>query len=160
LRGEVLNVLDRPADAVVAQRDLAVESARVGELDVVGIVRVSLELAYVVQQRAGHRHVTVDACEGGAYRADRLGYSQAMLKQAVSMATAIVPARSSQPVVGTELRALGEDPLQQELQVRLSNRVEKLADFSFHLLDLTGWTVVQIRGLEAAGLGHLETAQI
>ena len=61
LRRKAVDVLDRAADAVVAERDLAVQAAGVGEVDVLGLVRVGLELADVVQQRAGDRDVAVDA---------------------------------------------------------------------------------------------------
>src|ERR1019366_6259054 len=66
LGGEPLDVLDRAPYAVVAERDLAVQAPGVREVDVARIVRIGLELADVVQQCAGHRHVAIDPREGGA----------------------------------------------------------------------------------------------
>ena len=42
LRREALDLLDRAADAVVAERDLAVQAARVGQVDVLLAVRLSV----------------------------------------------------------------------------------------------------------------------
>ena len=61
LRREALDVLDHATDAVVAEGDLPVQPAGVGEIDVLRIVGVGLELADVVQQRTGHGDVAVDA---------------------------------------------------------------------------------------------------
>src|SRR3712207_7356108 len=58
--GKALDLLDLATHAVVAERDLALQAAAVGEVDRGGGVRgVGLELADVVQQRAGHRDVAV-----------------------------------------------------------------------------------------------------
>ena len=51
--------------AVVAERDLALELAEVGHVDRRRVGRVGLELADVVQQRAGDGDVAVDARERG-----------------------------------------------------------------------------------------------
>src|SRR5204863_9604463 len=63
-RGKAVDVLDDAADTVVAQRDLAVQPAGVGELDAVSLERIGLELADVVQEGAGHGDVAVDPLEG------------------------------------------------------------------------------------------------
>ncbi len=76
LRREAVDLLDHAADAVVAERDLALQPPGVGQVDDLlpsASVGVGLELADVVQQRAGDRHVAVDGTEGGADRAHRLG---------------------------------------------------------------------------------------
>ena len=53
LRGEAVEPLDRPADPVVAEHDLPLQAALVGHRDRAGSELVGLELADVVQQRAG-----------------------------------------------------------------------------------------------------------
>ena len=55
--------LDRAAHAVVAERDLALELAGVGQVGAAVLAGVGLELADVVQQRAADREVAVDAVE-------------------------------------------------------------------------------------------------
>ena len=67
---EAGEVLDRAADPVVAERDLALELAEVGHVDGQRVGRVGVELADVVQQRAGDRDVAVDARERGRDRRD------------------------------------------------------------------------------------------
>ena len=99
-RGEALDVLDLAADAVVAERDLAVQAAEVGELDALcSLAAVGLELADVVQQRPRDRHVAVDAREGGADRADRLGDAEAVLEQPVPVGLVVVLGGRRQAVV-------------------------------------------------------------
>ncbi len=88
--GKPLDLLDRRAHAVVAERDLALQASGVGEVDRAGVVGVGLELADVVQQRAGDRHVAVDPGEGRAGRADRLGDAQAVLEQPVRIGLVVV----------------------------------------------------------------------
>ena len=83
-------VLDRAAHAVVAQRDLALELAGVGQVDRRRLHRVGLELADVVQQRAGDRDVAVDAGERGADRADRLRDRERVLEQPVAVGLVVV----------------------------------------------------------------------
>ena len=60
---EARDALDLRAHDVVAERDLAEQLAVVGEVDRERVARVGLDLADVVDQRAGHRHVAVDARE-------------------------------------------------------------------------------------------------
>src|SRR4051812_45093094 len=64
-RREPWNLLDLTTDEVVAEWDLALEPSRVGELDGAALGGVGLDLANVVQQRAGDRDVALDAGEGG-----------------------------------------------------------------------------------------------
>ena len=58
-----------------------------------GLIGVGLELADVVQQRAGDRHIAVDAGERGADRAHRLGHTEAVLEQAVAVCLVVVLGR-------------------------------------------------------------------
>ena len=69
-------------DPVVAERDLALELAEVGEVDGQRVARVGVELADVVQQRAGDRHVAVDARERGGDDADGLARRRASARAA------------------------------------------------------------------------------
>ena len=92
-RREAVDLLDRAADAVVAERDLALQAARVGQVDVLRVVGVGLELADVVQQRARDRDVAVDARERRADRADRLRDAEAVLEQAVAVGLVVVLGR-------------------------------------------------------------------
>ena len=78
------------AHAVVAERDLAQQLAGVGELDGLAGPGVGLDLADVVQQRAGDGHVAVDAGEGGGQRAHALGHRQAVLEQPVAVGLVVV----------------------------------------------------------------------
>ena len=156
--GEAVDVLDQATDAVVAERDLAVQPAGVGEVDVLRIVRVGLELADVVQQRAGDRDVAVDARERGADRADRLGDAEAVLEQAVGVGLVVVLGGRRRAVARPQLGVLAEHALQQDPQVRLLDRGEQLADLGFHLLDPARRAVEQVlarRSSRAGGLaGH------
>ena len=52
---EALDLLDLAADLVVAERDLGLQAARVGQVDRQRVVVVGLGLADVVQERAGDR---------------------------------------------------------------------------------------------------------
>ena len=52
--------LDLAANAVVAERDLALELARVGQVGAAVLAGVGLELADVVQQRAADGEVAID----------------------------------------------------------------------------------------------------
>ena len=91
--GEALDLLDLAAHPVVAERDLAEQLAGVGQLDRAVAGSVGLDLADVVQQRAGDRHVAVDAREGGGQRAHALGHRQAVLEQPVPVGLVVVLGR-------------------------------------------------------------------
>ena len=80
---EAVDRLDRAADQVVAERDLAEQPAGVGEVDRQRIVVVGLGLADVVQQRPGDRDVAVDPGEGAGRGADRLGDRDRVVEQPV-----------------------------------------------------------------------------
>ena len=83
--GKPGQVLDQPAHAVVAERDLALELAQVGHVDRQRVGRVGVELADVVQQRAGDRDVAIHAAERGGDRRHRLRDRQAVLEQPVAV---------------------------------------------------------------------------
>ena len=83
---------------------------------------IGLELADVVQERPGDRHIAVDAAEGGADRAHRLGDPETVLEQAVAVCLVVVLGRRRHPVAGPQLRVLAEHALQQDPQVRLLDR--------------------------------------
>ena len=153
LHGEALDLLDRAADAVVAERDLALQAAGVGQVDIARILGVGLELADVMQQRAGDRHVAVDAREGGADRAHRLGYAEAVLEQTVAVGLVIVLRRRRHAVAGPQLRAFAEHTLEQDPQVRLLDRGEQLAHLFLHLLGPARGAVEQGFGGITAGEG-------
>src|SRR3712207_7535822 len=72
-RSEAGQVLDRPAHAVVAERDLPVQAPEGGHVDGQRVVHVGVELADVVQQRAGH----------GDRKSTRLNSSHANISYAV-----------------------------------------------------------------------------
>ena len=105
---EAGDLLDLAPDDVVAERDLALELAGVGEVDRVALHRVRLDLADVVQQRAGDRDVAVEPGEGGGHRADALGDRQAVLEQPVAVGLVVVLGRRPDapalpdPAVGRE----------------------------------------------------------
>ena len=83
------------------------------------LVGVGLELADVVQQRAGDRDVAVDARERGADRAHRLGDAEAVLEQPVSVGLVVVLGGGRDAVAAHSSRALAEHALEQRAQVRL-----------------------------------------
>src|SRR5580704_12999275 len=61
IRRKAVQPLDRAAHTVIAERDLAVQAAGVRHRDPAGAELVGLELADVVEQRAGDRDIAVDA---------------------------------------------------------------------------------------------------
>ena len=119
--------LDRAAHAVVAERDLALEPPGVGEVDRGRVGRVRLELADVVQQRAGHGDVAVDARERRADRADGLGDRQAVLEQPVLVGLVVVLGGGSAAVALPGRRALAEQRVEQRAQVRVLDRGDQVA---------------------------------
>ena len=78
-------VLDLAAHQVVAERDLALQAAGVGEVDRQRVVVVGLGLADVVQEGAGDGDVAVDAGEEVGGGADRLGDRERVLEQPVAV---------------------------------------------------------------------------
>ena len=116
-----------------------------------GSLGVGLELADVVQQRAGDRDVAVDARERRADRADRLGDAEAVLEQAVPVGLVVVLRGRRDAVAGPQLRAVAEHALEQRRAGAGSWIVaEQLAQVALHLLDRARRAVEQILEREAA----------
>ena len=84
-RVEARDVLDLAAHRVVAERDLALQPAGVGQVDRQRVVVVGLGLADVVEQRAGDGDLAVDAGEEVGGGADRLGDRERVLEQPVAV---------------------------------------------------------------------------
>ena len=97
-------VLDLAAHAVVAERDLALQPAVVGQVDRGPVRGVGVELADVVQQRAGDGDVAVDAGEGRRDRADRLADGERVLEQPVAVGLVVELRRRRVAVGGPALR--------------------------------------------------------
>ena len=87
---EVGDRLDLAANAVVAERDLALELARVGQVRASVIPGVGLELADVVQQRAADGEVAIDVPENDGGCADELGDADRVLEQAAPVGMVVV----------------------------------------------------------------------
>ena len=101
------------AHAVVAERDLPVQPAGVGHRDRAVTHLVGLELADVVEQRAGNGDVAVDAGERRGDRADGLGHGQGVLEQAVRVGLVVVLGRGRDAEKCPAGRALAEDQREQ-----------------------------------------------
>ena len=82
---EAGDVLDLAADQVVAERDLALQAAEVGEVDRQRVVVVGLGLADVVEEGAGDGDVAVDAGEEVGGGGDRLRDRERVLEQPVAV---------------------------------------------------------------------------
>ena len=87
-----------------------------------GIGGVGLELADVVQERAGDRDVAIDAGEGRGHRADALGDREAVLEQAVHVGLVVELGRRRAPVELPRRRVRAEHALEQRAQVRVLRR--------------------------------------
>ena len=92
------------AHQVVAERDLALEAAGVGEVDRQRVVVVGLDLADVVQKRAGDRDLAVDAGEEVGGGADRLRDRDRVLEQAVAVGLVVDLRRRRVAEAGPDLR--------------------------------------------------------
>jgi hypothetical protein len=84
-RVEAGNLLDLAADLVVAERNLALQAAGVGEVDREWVIVVGLGLADVVQEGAADGDVAINAGKEGGGRADRLGDGERVLEQPVAV---------------------------------------------------------------------------
>src|SRR3954447_8164318 len=159
-RGKAFDLLDLAPDPVVAQRDLALEAARVRQVDRGGIGRVGLELADVVQQRAGDGDVAVDPRERGADRADALGDREAVLEQPVLVGLVVVLGGRRAAVELPGGGSLAEDAVQQRPQVRLLDRGDELAQVGLHLVGGARRAVEQGARVERARLGLAQAQQV
>ncbi len=156
---EARDVLDRAAHAEVAEGDLALQAAVVGQVDRRGRVGgIGLELADVVQQRTGDRHVAIDAGERRADRPDRLRDSQRVLEEAVAVGL-VEELGCGRGAVGRPRRAVGaEEALEQLAQVRVADGVEELAQVDLHLVGRARRPVDEVGGIEGAGPGGAQRA--
>ena len=109
------------AHEVVAERDLAEQLAVVGEVDRERVARVGLDLADVVDQRAGHRDVAVDARERAPDRAHGLAHGQRVLQQAVQVGLVVELRRRRAAEPLPHVGALAEQRVQQLPQVRVAH---------------------------------------
>ena len=133
---EAGDLLDLAAHQVVAERDLALQAAGVGEVDRQRVVVVGLGLADVVQQRAGDGDVAVDAGEEGGGGADRLGDRERVLEQPVAVGLVVDLRRRRVAEARPGRRALAEEAVEQLAQLRVLDRAEQLAQVALEALDL------------------------
>jgi hypothetical protein len=152
------DVLDLAADAVVAERDLALEAAGVGHVDARRVGRVGLELADVVQQRAGDRDVVVDAGEPCGERVHALRDRERVLEQPMDVGLVVVLGRRRVAVAPPALGVLAEDALEQRAQVRVLDRGDELAYVGLHLLRAARRAVDQVVHVERARRGLAQRA--
>ena len=134
-RVEARDVLDPAADQVVAERDLALQAAGVGEVDRQRVVVVGLGLADVVQEGAGDGDVAVDPGEEGGRGGDRLGDRDRVLEQAVAVGLVVDLGRRRIAEAGPDRRALAEEDVEQLAQLRALDRAEQLAQVALEPLD-------------------------
>ena len=99
--------------SVVAERDLALEAAGVGEVDRQRVVVVGLGLADVVQERAGHRDLAVDTGEEVGGGGDRLRDRDRVLEQPVAVGLVVDLRRRGVAEARPDLRALAEEAVEQ-----------------------------------------------
>ena len=156
---EAGELLDGAADAVVAQRDLALQAPGIGEVDGGGVGGVGLELADVVQQRAGDRDVAVDAGERRGHRADALGDRQAVLEQAVHVGLVVELGRRRAAVELPRRGVRAENAIEQRVQVRVLHRGDELAQLELHRLGRVRRPVDEVVEGEGARGGLVERAQ-
>src|SRR4051812_22238864 len=132
LRRETRQLLDLAPHQVVAEWDLAVQLARVGELDRGAVHGVRLDLADVVQERAGDRHVAIDARERGGEGVHALCDGQAVLEQAVLVGLVVVLGRGRLGPPAEHLRAVAEEALEQAGEVGIAYVGEELVETALH----------------------------
>ena len=134
-RVEAGDLLDLAAHRVVAERDLALQAAGVGEIDRQRVVVVGDGLADVVQERTGNRDLAVDAGEEVGRGADRLGDGDGVLEQAVAVGLVVDLRRRCVAEASPDLRALAEEKIEQLAQLRLLDRLQQLAQLALQILE-------------------------
>ena len=125
--------LDLAADPVVAERDLAVQLAEVGQVDRQRVRRVGVELADVVQQGAGDRDVAVDVRERRRDHGHGLADAQRVLEQPVpvGLVVALGGGRVAERRPG---RRVGpEHAVEQRAQVRVLDLGDQVAQRLLHV---------------------------
>ena len=150
---EAVDRLDRAADDVVAERDLAEQAAGVGEVDRERVVVVGLRLADVVQESAGDRDVAVDAAERRRRGADRLGDRDGVVEEPVRVGLVVVLRRRRDPEPGPDLRVLTEDAVEQRRELRVLDRRDELAQARLEPVDRDGRPLGEVVVLVLAGVG-------
>ena len=131
---EAGDVLDPAADQVVAERDLALQAAEIGEVDRQRVVVVGLGLADVVQEGAGDGDVAVDAGEEVGGGADRLGDRERVLEQPVAVGLVVGLGGRRVAEAGPGLAPLGEEGVEQLPQLRLLDRRQQGAQVRLEVL--------------------------
>jgi hypothetical protein len=159
-RVEVLDRVDERSHAVVAERDLAVQLAGVGQLDRAAREGVGVELADVVQQRAGDRDVAVDLRERRADRAHRLGDRQRVLEQPVAVGLVKALGGRRRAVARPQRRVGAEHRVQQAGQVAVADGGEQLAQVGLHLRGRARRAVDEVGGVVRARLGGADRVQL
>ena len=124
---EAVDLLDLAADHVVAERDLALQAAGVGQVDRQRVVVVGLGLADVVEEGAGDGDVAVDAGEEVGGGGDRLGDRERVLEQPVAVGLVVDLRRRRVAEARPDLRALAEEAVEQLAQLGALDGVEQLA---------------------------------
>ena len=121
-RVEASDLLDLAAHQVVAERDLALQAPGVGEVDRKWVIVVGLGLADVVQEGARDRDIAVDPPEEGRGCTDRLGDRNGVLEQPVAVGLVVDLGGGGIAKSFEDLRAGGEEALQQLAQPGVLNR--------------------------------------
>ncbi len=104
-----------------------------------------------MQERAGNRHVAVDARERPGDEPHGLGDGQAVLEQPVAVGLVVVLRRRRVAVAGPDLGALAEQPVEQLAQVRVLDRREQVAQVGLHRLGAARRPVEQVVGVVLRG---------
>ena len=149
---EARQLLDQPAHAVVAERDLALELAEVGQVDRERVGGVGLELADVVQQRAGQT-ATSRSMPGNVRRdrRDRLGDGQRVLEQAVAVRLVVALGGGRVAELRPRRRLRAEHRVEQRAQVRVLDRGDEVAQVLLHLVGVARRAVEQRGEVDLVG---------
>ncbi len=131
---EARQVLDRPAHGVVAERDLPLQAAGVGEVDRQRVVVVGDALADVVQEGAGDGDLAVDAGEEVGRGGDRLGDRERVLEQPVPVGLVVGLRRRRDREALPGLRVGAEEDVEQLAQLRALDRRQQFAQLALELL--------------------------
>ena len=147
VRIEAVDRLDLAADPVVAERDLALQAAEVGHVDRQRVVVVGLELADVVEQRAGHRDVAVDAGEERGRGADALRHRERVLEQTVAVGLVVVLGGRRVAEALPDLAARRQESVEQLAQLGGLDRLEQRAQVGLEPLERDRRGLEQIGGV-------------
>ena len=154
LRIEAVDPLDLAADQVVAERDLALEAAGVGEVDSQRIVVVGHGLADVVEQRAGDRDVAIDSGEGRGRGAHSLSHRDRVVEEPVPIRLVVVLGGRRLPEPCPEGRALAEEAVEQLSKLGVLDRLQQLAQIGLQPLHRDARAVGEVGALELVGIAQ------